>query len=132
MNEFKDYTDIDFKILDFIIKNSPVHKDKILKKFSKKNFATALRVKVLKENQLISESFDIENTDLGDKKVYTGFFSVTEKGIKLILDYQNDKSNENKKIFKSSFLYPFLVSLLTALITSCVANYYIKIFNLFS
>lgn len=125
MNEFKNYTDIDFKILNFIIKNNPVHKDKILKKFSKKIFATTLRLKVLKENQLISESFDIENTDIGDEKVYTGFFSVTEKGLKFISDYQNDKSNESKKIFKSSFLYPFLVSFFTALITSYIANYYI-------
>lgn len=132
MNEFKNYTDIDFKILDFIIKNSPVHKDKILKKFSDKKFTAILRVKILAENHFISESFYIERTDIGDEKVFTENFSVTEKRIKLFSDYQNDKSSEGKKMFKQSFLYPILSSITFAIITSFVTNYFIKLFDIFN
>lgn len=40
MNEFKNFTDIDFQILNFIKKNDPIHIDKILKKFSNKKYST--------------------------------------------------------------------------------------------
>lgn len=114
MNEFKSYTDIDFKILDFIIKNSPVHKDKILKKFSDESFTAILRVKTLKENNLILESFYIKNTDIGDEKVFTENFSITEKGIKLFSDLNLKRKKEKREKFIFHVL-PILISLISLL-----------------
>lgn len=137
MNEFKNYADIDFKILNFIRINDPVHEDEILKKFPDEKYATKYRLNVLSTRKIGDLGFIKSNYIKTDTDSFyslgtpTGTISITEKGLRLLCDYKCNQSEEEKKIFKSSFLYPFLVSIFTALITSCVANYCIKIFNLF-
>lgn len=132
MNKFKNFTDIDFQILNFIKKNDPIHIDKILKKFSNKKYSTNYRLDILSSRKVGDIGYikmnykDKDESNIYSLGVPTGTLSITKKGLKLLSDYQNDSKGKRIKTFKTSFLYPIISATITAIIVSYLTNLFLK------
>lgn len=113
MNEFKNYADIDFKILNFIRINDPVHEDEILKKFPDEKYATKYRLNVLSTRKIGDLGFIKSNYIKTDTDSFyslgtpTGTISITEKGLRLLCDYKCNQSEEEKKSLNLLFYILF-------------------------
>lgn len=132
MYDFNGLTDIDFKILAFIKKNNSIHLEKILKKFPDKKYTTKYRLTLLStynfnDSPLIKEIFTDKNEDnIWDIGESTNIFVITEKGLKVLSDYNNYSHSTKAKEIKTSFIYPILSATVTAIIVSYITNYFIS------
>lgn len=131
MYDFNGLTDIDFKILAFIKKNNSIHLEKILKKFPDKKYTTKYRLTLLStynfnDSPLIKEILIDKNEDnIWDIGESTNIFVITEKGLKVLSDYNNYSNSTKAKEIKTSFIYPILSATVTAIIVSYITNYFI-------
>lgn len=103
---------IDYEILKFIYKHSPISKEKLLKKFPEKTFSTNHRIKYLSGNIIY---YMLENyillgiNEYGiPEKQELGTYSLTEKGKKVIQDYILNCQVQRKEAFWK--IFPIIVS----------------------
>lgn len=107
---------IDYEILKFINKHSPVHKEKIFQKFPENIFSTKHRIKNLSR---ISVYYMYENyIPLGiedgiPQKEELGTYSLTEKGKKVTQDYILKCKIQRKEDFWK--IFPIIVSVIALL-----------------
>lgn len=108
---------IDYEILKFINKYSPVKKEKVFKKFPEKTFSTKHRIKNLSEFSVyyMREDYILLGTDVygSPQKEYLGTYSLTEKGKKITQDYILNCKIQRKETFLK--IFPIIISAIALL-----------------
>lgn len=125
-----DLTQIDFKILDFVNSNGPIHLEAVKKHFpgidsiefrvaelSKVKYNSTGRF-VLKNSSLLAQQYEYVNTDLGPHAKETGIYAITDCGKKALQDYKEKVKETRKELWLKNAWIPIIVSVATNLVIS--------------
>ena len=126
----KELTNIDFKILDFINKNQPVHIDKIKAEFprisgveyridllSRQEFSQSGACYLTNSSYIIQEYQRTGEGSFADR-LATGIYRITDLGRKTLQDYKQSSKSHRKELWLKNAWIPIIVAFATTVLTN--------------